>query len=123
MESLNKALNCASRTVLRHSSAAARASEQMRQSLESQTSQVVLAISHQQNQVRDSEHAVRQGNLDVQSAEQRVAFGETTVREKQQELIVAIHAANEAQRPLRKLACVVWDVAESAVSVAGSDSM
>ena len=102
MESFSKALICAGRTVLRHSSAAARGGEQMRQSLESQTSQVTLSISNQQNKVRESEEAITQGHSNVHTSQQQVTFGETAVREKQHELNVAIQGAHDAQEAVDK---------------------
>ncbi|CAF2516704.1 unnamed protein product [Rotaria sp. Silwood2] len=102
IRTLVDSLVCASQNVQSKLSEATKASEQIRNSLDEEITQLTLSIVNQENKVRASQESVNQANINIQHAQQQVTTAEHAVRDKQNALNAAEHDMREAQKAVER---------------------
>jgi len=102
IKTLVNSLLCAAKKVHNELRTATEASEQIRNTLDEQIGQLVLSVSNQEQQVRQSQEAVNHANNNLQSTQHQVTVAEAAVRDSQHSLNVANNAVHEANAAVNK---------------------
>lgn len=102
IQTLTTSLICASQYVQNKLHIAVNASEDIRNSLDEQITQLVLSMSDQECIVKERQEAVHQANINIQHIQERIKAAENIVQDKQHALHKAEHDVHEAERAVER---------------------